>query len=120
MKFSVKFKGIDHSVALISYIEEKFEKLKKFEIKPITVHVTFCEDGYAKKAEVFIHGLNKNFHANASSDSYFVTFDMCLKKIWRQMEKEKAKIKSHRNYEATNEAQLQILAQIEERRRRAA
>lgn len=120
MRFAVKFRGLSHSSALVGYVEERFEKLKKFEIKPIKVQVTFYEEGHNKKAEVFIHGLNKNFRAEAFSDSYYVAIDMCLKKVWRQMEKEKAKIKKHRNFEASDEAQLQILAKIEERGRRAA
>jgi putative sigma-54 modulation protein len=95
MKFDVRFKGIDYSESLESYVIERFEKLKKFEIKPLKVQVTFSEQKYERRAEVFIHGLNSNFRAQASSDSYFASLDMCIKKMSRQLEKEKSKIKEH-------------------------
>ncbi len=120
MQFDVKFKGIDHSDSLENYVRERCEKLKKFEIKPIRVHVTFSLVRHERKAEFYIHGLHKKFRAAVESDSYFTSLDACLKKISRQMEKEKEKIKHHHHYEASAEAQLEVLARLEERGRRAA
>lgn len=120
MKFDVRFKGIDYSDSLASYVSEKFEKLKKFEIKPLRVQVTFYDEKHEKIAEVFVHGLNSHFQAKAATDSYFSSVDMCLKKMSRQMEKEKSKIKHHHHYEASDSALLEDLARKEERKRRAA
>jgi len=97
MKYDVKFKSIDYSQGLVEYVQEKFEKLIKFEIKPLTVHVTLSHQRHERIADVYIHGLNGNFRAQGKSDSLYVSLDLCLKKLTRQMEKEKAKIKNHRN-----------------------
>jgi len=99
MKFAVKFKSMDHSPSLVEYVEERFGKIAKFEIKPVTVHVTFSQVRHNRVAEVYIHGLQNDFRARGESDSLYVSLDMCLKKLMRQMEKEKALIKNHRNAE---------------------
>lgn len=114
MKFDVKFKSIRHSQALADYVTERFAKLAKYEIKPITVHVTFSQQRHLRVAEVYINGLQNSFCAKGESDSLYVSLDMCLKKLKRQMEKEKAKIKHHRHYEHTEEAQLEMMAKLEE------
>jgi len=106
MKFDVKFKSIDFSQGLMDYVQERFTKLSKFEIKPITVHVTFSHQRHHRVADVYIHGLQGEFRAQGRSDSLHVSLDMCLKKLKRQMEREKARIKNHRNHEQTKEHQL--------------
>jgi putative sigma-54 modulation protein len=110
MKFDIKFKSIDFSQGIVDYVEEKFEKLLKFEMKPLTIHVTLSHQRHERLADVYIHGLNNKFRAQGKSDSLFVSLDLCLKKLLRQMEKEKAKIKNHHHYEHSNESQLIHLA----------
>lgn len=114
MNFDVKFKSIKYSQSLVEYVQEKFSKLSKFEIRPSTVHITFSEEGHNCRADIYINGFQGTFRAKAYADSFYVSLDMCLKKMKRQMEKEKAKIKHHRHYEHTEEAQLEALAQQEE------
>jgi putative sigma-54 modulation protein len=120
MKFDVKFKSIDFSQALVDYVEERFAKIAKFEIKPVTVHVTFSQIRHAKVTEVYIHGMQGDFRARGESDSLYVSVDMCLKKLKRQMEKEKAKVKNHRHYDRSDEAKLDMLLKQERANRRAA
>lgn len=120
MKFDVKFKSIDHSHALVEYVKERCEKLKKYAIRPLTVHVTFSEERYNCKAQVYIHGFQGECRASHASDSFHVSLDLCLKKIERQLEREKSRIKSHHHYQHSAEAQLEQLALLEERSKRAA
>ena len=95
MKFDVKFKSIDYSEPLANYVEERFEKLAKFEIKQVTVHVTFSEERHSRRADVYVKGMNGSFRAKGDSDSFYVSLDLCLKKLARQMEREKSRIKEH-------------------------
>jgi ribosomal subunit interface protein len=120
MNFQVKFKSIDHSNSLVEYVEQKFSKLSKYEMKPLRVKVTFSEERHSCSAQVYIHGLHKEFTARHSCDSFYVALDFCLKKIERQLEREKSRIKSHHHYEHSAEAQLEALSNQEERAKDAA
>lgn len=119
MNFDVRFKSLDHSHTLVDYVEERFARLAKYEIKPITVHVTFSQERHQQVAEVYIKGLQNSFRARGVSDSLYVSLDMCMRKLKRQMEKEKSKIKHHHHYEHSAEAQLEEMAWQEEWRKRA-
>ncbi len=120
MNFDIKFKSISYSDALVEYVEERFSRLSKYEIRPSTVHITFSEDGFNCRADIYINGYQGSFRAKGLSDSYFASLDMCLKKLKRQMEKEKSKIKHHHHYAHSDEAQLEALAMMEERSRKVA
>jgi putative sigma-54 modulation protein len=120
MDFVVKFKSISHSQAVTEYIEERFAKLAKYEMKPVTVHVTLSEEGHERKANVYVQGLQGAFRAEGASDSFYVSIDMCFKKLKRQMEKEKSKVQHHHHYAHSDEAQLEELARLEERERKVA
>ncbi len=115
MKFNVKFKSIDHSIALVDYVQQRFEKLSKFEMKPLTVHVTFSEERHNCIAQIYIQGMQGKFRASHSSDSFHISVDFCLKKIERQLEREKSRVKSHHHYSHSAEAQLEELAVQEDR-----
>lgn len=107
MKFDIRFKGIDYSRSLADYVQDKFEKLDKFEIKPTTVHVTFRTERHMKLAEVYIQGLHVPFRARGTGDTYLDCVDSVLKKLSKQMSKEKSKVKRHKNYDRTNVAMLE-------------
>jgi ribosomal subunit interface protein len=120
MKTNVKFKSIDHSQALVDYVDSRLAKFDKYMMKPLTVHVTFSEERHVCKVQVYIRGLKGSFRAQSTSDSFYASFDMCAKKIERQMEREKSRIKSHHVYVLTAESQLEELAEQEEREKESA
>lgn len=95
MNYDIKFKSIEYSESLAEYVRERFEKLERFAIRPITVHVTFSHQRHMKIASVYIKGFNGNFRARGESDSLYVSLDMCVKKLSRQLEREKSRIKEH-------------------------
>ena len=113
MQFDVRFKGIGYSASLAEYVEEKFQKLEKFEIKPITVHVTFRTERYVKMAEVYVKGLNTPFKAKGAGETYMDSLDAVLRKLWRQMAREKSIVKRHKNRKKTKYAQLEARLQFE-------
>jgi ribosomal subunit interface protein len=97
MRFDVKFKGLAHSDFLVKAVEEKFHKLQKLEIKAMLVHVTFSRQRHLKCAEVYIKGLQSPLRATAKGDHYLISLDECVQKVWRQMAREKSKVKHHKN-----------------------
>lgn len=107
MRFDVRFKGLAHSDFLAQYVEERFSKLEKFEIKPITVHVTFRTEKREKIADVYIQGLNAPFRATGSGENHVIGLDACVRKLWRQMAREKAKVKKHKNPRRSKLGQLE-------------
>jgi putative sigma-54 modulation protein len=113
MKCNVRFKGIQSSKALTDYANDRFDKLKKYEIKPTVVNVTFSESRHERVAEIYVNGMQKSLRAKASSDSFYAAFDQCMEKLERQFEKQKAKIKDHRGQERTHEYLLEELLKRE-------
>jgi ribosomal subunit interface protein len=96
MNIAVKFKNLDHSEALVEYVTERFSKLGKFEIKPLKIHVTFSQERYKFKAQVYVNGLNRPYRAvGIAEDSFYAALENCYRKLSRQLEKEKSKIKHH-------------------------
>ena len=120
MQFDVRFKGIGYSRSLAEYVEEKFQKLEKFEIKPITVHVTFRAERYVKMAEVYVKGLNMPFKAKGAGETYMDCLDAVLRKLWRQMAKEKSKVKRHKNRQKSKWGQLEARLEFERSLKKAA
>ena len=113
MKYDIRFKSIDYSPGLVEYVREKFSKIIKHTIKPLTFHVTFSEVRFSRKAEVYVNGVHGGLRASGISDSFHVSLDMCFKKLKRQLEREKSKIKHHHHYEHSSEAQLEEMARLE-------
>jgi len=92
MRFDCKFKHLEHSDSLVEYTESRFQKIKKFELKPTDVHITFSEERHKKSVEVYIKGLGTAIRASAYADNFNTSVDKVLSKVLRQMEKEKKKI----------------------------
>ena len=94
-------------------MEDRFQKLQKFEIKPILVNVTFTEVRFQRIAEVYVKGMLRPMRAKGSSDSFHTAIELCMRKIERQMEREKSRIKNHRGYERTTEYLLEEQLRLE-------
>lgn len=114
MQFLVKFKGLDHSQALADHVTDRFDKLDKFEIKPVKVQVTFSHVKQICRAEVYVKGVKTVFRADASGENYNEAADKVMKKLERQMEKEKSKVKHHKNFERSNTGIIEMAAEHEE------
>lgn len=117
MQFVVKFKGLDHSQSLTDHVSERFEKLDKFEIKPIKVQVTFSHVRQICRSEVYVKGIKRVFRAEAKGDTYHEALDKVMKKLERQLEKEKSKVKHHKLYSHSNMARINHAAHEEEEAR---
>jgi len=120
MRFDVRFKGLNHSDFLENAVVEKFSKLIKLEIKPVTVQVTFRTEGHQKVCDVYIRGLNSPFRAQGAEESFLESLDDCVEKLWRQMSKEKSRVKNHKNREQSSLGRLEKQIKAERAQRKAA
>ncbi|MCC7406187.1 MAG: ribosome-associated translation inhibitor RaiA [Bdellovibrionales bacterium] len=114
MKVSCQFKSLQWSDALVDYTEEKLQKVKKFELKPIQVHVTFSAERHRKSVEMHIVGHSVSISGRGYADNFNEAVDSVVAKVTRQLSKRKQKIKKHKSFELSNAGQLDLVnAQME-------
>lgn len=105
MKVTISFKHLDHTPSLDERIHEKSERLSKyFDGKSHIKWNCSVKEG-THYAEIDLSGPNYSYHATASSDNLYKSFDLVVAKIERQVQKKKEKTKikkgkiSHRDLE---------------------
>lgn len=102
MKVDFNFKHVDHSQALVEYATERMEKLTRFELKPMDVHFTVSMEGrHECTIEANVLEGRRKFKAEATSDDFYRSVEMVVNKLSRQLSKNKARVKHHKNVENT-------------------
>ena len=109
MKFGHSFKHHDVSEALISYAEEKMQKLLRYEIKPGTAHFTYSSQRHHCLVEVNIMGGEHIFHAKAKTNDWHASVDNVVERLETQMKKRKNVVKAHRYPEKSREGRMELL-----------
>ncbi len=97
MNYMFHFKTIDRSEALCEFTADKFSRLDRFEIKPMTVHVTFSQEKTSATCSVFIKGMKSPLRTEASAENLFEAVEMVTKKLFRILEKQKSIVKFHKH-----------------------
>jgi putative sigma-54 modulation protein len=98
MRVEFSFIHVDQSEALIEYASERMEKLTRFELKPMDVHFTVSmESSHECRIEVFVLEGRRKFKAEAVSDDFYRSVEMCINKLSRQLSKDKGRVKHHKN-----------------------
>lgn len=95
MKTEFTFKHFDSSEALVTYTQEKLEKLEKYEFKPVHAHWVFSIQRHECKAEVTIVGPLTQIKATATTRDFYDSVDSALGKLEKQLKKIKDKVKNH-------------------------
>lgn len=114
MKFDHSFKHHDVSQSLISYLEDKMNKLLKFEIKPGTAHVTYGSQRHQCFVEINLMGGESIFKARGVKDDWYRAVDHALQRLESQMKKRKSVVKGHRHPERSKRGRLALVnAQLE-------
>lgn len=109
MKFDHSFKHHDVSKALMDYMEEKMQKLLRYEIKPGTAHVTYSCERHRCLVEVNLMGGEHSFKARAKEDDWYTSVDSVVHRLEAQMRKRKNVVKSHRYPEKSREGKLALV-----------
>lgn len=97
MKLEYTFLHVDTSDALVEHFQSRFEKLLKFEMKPMDVHVVFSQMRHECIVDVQILEGRRKYKAQGISTDFYRSSDMVVNKLWRQMSKEKKKLKDHKH-----------------------
>ena len=107
MRLEFSFIHVDQSEALINYASERMEKLTRFELKPMDVHFTVSmESDHECRIEVFVLEGRRKFKAEAVSDDFYRSVEMCVNKLSRQLSKDKGRVKHHKNADRSSYGKL--------------
>lgn len=109
MKVDFSFKHVDVSDSLMEYAQERLEKLEKFELKPMDVHFTVSMHKHECIVECAMIEGRRKFRAEAVSDDFYRSVEMVINKLWRQLSKDKRRLKHHKNQERSAEGELSRL-----------
>jgi ribosomal subunit interface protein len=97
MKLEYTFLHVDTSDALVEHFQSRFEKLLKFEMKPMDVHVIFSSQRHECIVDVQIMEGRRKYKAQGIANDFDRSVDMVVNKLWRQMSKEKKKLKDYKH-----------------------
>jgi putative sigma-54 modulation protein len=111
MKVDFTFKHVDSSDSLMEYAQERCEKIEKFELNPMDVHFIISMQKHECIVEVHIEEGRRKFKAMASSDDFYRSVEMVVNKLWRQMSKDKRRIKDHKNPERSHYGKIARLTE---------
>jgi len=85
MNISITFRHLDTSEAVKQYATEKLSKIQKYLRQPMTAKVTLSVDQQQHIAEARISSGVKHFEAKHVSDDMYVSIDVVLGKLERQI-----------------------------------
>jgi putative sigma-54 modulation protein len=96
MRIDFKFRHMDPSEELTAYTSDHLHRLEKYDQRPTRIELTFTHEGAGQRVDAHVRGKNLEIHAHHSADDFFTAVDHVLEKVERQLEKKKAKLKSHK------------------------
>ena len=114
MKFNHKFRGLKRSEELESFLEERFEKLEKFEMKPIAITATYSVERHSCTVSIQISGQEIQMRASATEAAFLDAIEKVTQRCVRQLSRKKAKVQNHKCYERTKLSRLERLMADEE------
>ena len=89
MKVGFAFRNIDSSDLLMDYMSERLERLERFELNPMDVHVVVSMVRHECSVEVTMTEGRRKYKAHAVSDDFYRSVDRCVNKLQRQLSKER-------------------------------
>jgi ribosomal subunit interface protein len=99
MKVDFTFKQVDTSESLVAYATDRLDKIERFELNPMDVHFAISMVRHECIVEATVIEGRRKFKATASSDDFYRSVEMVINKLWRQLSKDKRRIKAHKHPE---------------------
>ena len=96
MQTSVTFKNLDPSDHLKSYVSNKLNRMDKLLDNPAEAQVVLSVEKIRHIAEIRVTGDRLNIVCREKSNDMYSSIDLALDKLEKQIKKQKAKIKNHR------------------------
>lgn len=97
MNTSVRFKNLEPSEALKSYVKEKLGRMDKYFNGPAEANVVLSIEKFRHSAEINIMGDRLTINGKEETEEMYAAIDMVLDKLEVQIKKNKQKSRAHRS-----------------------
>ena len=97
MNTSVRFKNLESSEALRSYVTEKLNRLDKYFSGPTEANVVLSIEKFRHSAEIHIAGDRLTINGKEETEEMYAAIDMVLDKLEVQIKKNKQKSRKFRS-----------------------
>ena len=97
MNTSVRFKNLEPSDALRSYVSEKLDRLEKYFNGPAEANVVLSIEKFRHSAEINIVGDRLTINGKDETEEMYAAIDMVLDKLEVQIKKSKQKSRDYRS-----------------------
>jgi len=97
MNTSVRFKNLEPSDALKSYVSEKLDRMEKYFSSPAEANVVLSIEKFRHTAEINIMGDRLTIHGKEETEEMYSAIDMVLDKLEGQIKKSKQKGRQYRS-----------------------
>lgn len=96
MQTSVRFKNLDSSDHLKTYVRDKLDRFDKYLYNPAEANVVLSVEKFRHIAEVNIIGDRLNINGKEETEDMYMSIDMVLDKLEKQIKKSKQKTRERR------------------------
>lgn len=96
MKTTITFKQIDHSDSVKEHLEEKAERIARYGLKAMELHVTLTKDHHLHKAEAVLTAKDFRAHTEGAFEDVYASVNDAIAKIEKLLQKRTTKIKRAR------------------------
>lgn len=96
MNTSVRFKNLEPSDALKSYVSEKLDRMEKYFNGPAEANVVLSIEKFRHSAEINITGDRLTINGKEETEEMYSAIDMVLDKLEVQIKKNKQKSRDYR------------------------
>jgi putative sigma-54 modulation protein len=97
MNTSVRFKNLESSEALKSYVSEKLDRMEKYFNGPAEANVVLSIEKFRHSAEINIIGDRLTINGKEETEEMYSAIDMVLDKLEGQIKKNKQKSRQYRS-----------------------
>jgi putative sigma-54 modulation protein len=95
METTFTFRDIGATEGLKEHVLDKFGKIDKYLIKPVSAHTILSMDGFQHKAEITILDNGKRYVGIERTNDMYLSIDHAIEKIIHQLKKKKEIVKNH-------------------------
>ncbi|MBC6414653.1 MAG: ribosome-associated translation inhibitor RaiA [Chromatiales bacterium] len=102
METQISGQGFEVTKPIEQHIHQKLKKIQKHFNRVETLHIVLKIEKNSHLAEATVHSSHHNFFVHAKSDDMYITVDMLIAKLDRQIIKHKEKLKDHHSQEVVH------------------
>ena len=106
MNVSVRFKNLEPSDALKSYVKDKLDRMEKYFSGPAEANVVLSIEKFRHTAEIHIVGDRLMINGKEETEEMYSAIDIVLDKLEVQIKKSKQKSRAFRTKEKISETEM--------------